>query len=126
MTPVVENGGIEYFLFDSNSPERKFAAELILKIRDLKTEASDAYEMEIISCLHSLWSRLYRQCRTRLQQSASSDDSDLTLQRKMVSYIYEHYQETVTLDEIAASGNMSRSKCCAILNDIYNSPLSIS
>ncbi|MDO4325060.1 MAG: helix-turn-helix transcriptional regulator [bacterium] len=30
------------------------------------------------------------------------------------TYQYEHYQDSLTLNEIAASANISRSKCCII------------
>ncbi len=42
------------------------------------------------------------------------DGNDLKLQRDMVSYICQHYTERITLADIAAAGNVSRSKCCAI------------
>jgi AraC-like DNA-binding protein len=34
----------------------------------------------------------------------------------MVDYIYSHYSENITLDDIAASGNISRSQCAKLFN----------
>ena len=35
----------------------------------------------------------------------------------MVSYIFQNYSGRITLDDIAAAGNVSRSKCCRIFRD---------
>lgn len=42
----------------------------------------------------------------------------------MVSYLYQHYSEKITLDDIAASGHVSRSKCCRIFKHyLQQSPI---
>ena len=46
--------------------------------------------------------------------TAASQDPDLLIQRDMVSYIYSHYSEPISLDEIAAAGKVCRNKCCQI------------
>lgn len=35
-------------------------------------------------------------------------------QKDMVHFIYEHYQEKITLADISAAGKVSRSKCCSL------------
>ena len=40
--------------------------------------------------------------------------SDISLQRRMNTYIYEHYQEKITLDDIAGAAGVSRSKCAGL------------
>ena len=55
------------------------------------------------------------QCRELVFQNSKSDgNSDLEIQKNMVSFIYQHYVEQISLNEIASSGNVSRSKCCLI------------
>lgn len=44
-------------------------------------------------------------------------DPDSTAQKAMVSYIYQNYSGKITLDDIAAAGHVSRSKCCRIFHD---------
>ncbi|MDO4337884.1 MAG: AraC family transcriptional regulator [Eubacteriales bacterium] len=114
VTPFIENKNIEYFYYTECSENYHQVQELIKRILFLKKENGDAYELEAVSALYLLWRILFRQHRSILENENVYDISDLALQKKMVSYIYAHYQETLTLDEIAASGNISRSKCCII------------
>lgn len=48
----------------------------------------------------------------------------MSIQKKMFSFIYENYAGKLTLDEIAASGGVCRSKCCQIFKKyLNNSPI---
>ncbi len=121
--PFIENTGIKYLYFDKNVKNRP-VRELFVHILSLKSGQEDAYELEVIGTLLKIWRILFRQCKTMIQQETTPDDSDLALQKKMVSYIYEHYRDTVTLEEIAASANISRSKCCIIFKQyLQQSPV---
>lgn len=144
VVPFIENKGIEYLYYslsDGGSPSRKnincergfgenlsgdhpSVQELIGRILALKSGQEDAYELEIIGTLYQLWRILFCQCRPVILQDDMPDQSDLALQKKMVSYIYEHYRENVTLEEIAASASISRSKCCIIFKQyLQQSPI---
>ena len=65
------------------------------------------------------------QCRELvIEDTKSESNSDLEIQKNMVSFIYQHYAEKISLDEIAASGNVSRSKCCLIFKQyLQQSPM---
>lgn len=120
--PFIDNKGIEYLYYTKHSPNYSRVRESITRILSLKIKREDAYELKIISTLHLLWHTLLGQCQSLLQQEIISDDSGLTLQKKMVSYIYEHYQEPLTLKAIAASASISRSKCCMIFKEYLHQP----
>ena len=108
VTPVIENDDCEY------QTRGKEIAEYLEQIRCLKAGAADAYEMQAIAVMFQLWSNLL-QCRElAVPDNKSDSNSDLEIQNNMVSFIYQHYAEQISLNEIAASGNVSRSKCCLI------------
>ena len=114
VTPVIENADCEYLHFHSEQTRGQEIAEYLEQIRCLKAEAADAYEIQAIAVIFQLWSSLL-QCRELVLQNSKSDgNSDLEIQKNMVSFIYQHYVEQISLNEIAASGNVSRSKCCLI------------
>lgn len=115
VTPIIESGAIESLCYPPGTRENAAAARIMRQLMMLREHAGPSYEMEVLSCLHHFWSFLFQQCEPLLTSgTAAPADSDVLLQKKMVSYIYQHYQDALTLDEIAASGNMSRSKCCAL------------
>lgn len=124
VTPLIENPEIDYLYYDSNSQNHPEVEALIDRMTLAKAEMCDACELNIISSLHLLWRILYLQCRPVLGQETATADTSLDLQKKMVSYIYEHYQEPLTLDEIAASASISRSKCCIVFKQyLQQSPI---
>lgn len=87
---------------------------LIDRIAALKQEAQDGYELEAVGVLHIVWSRLWQCVRMAAPVPAEPYHSDLESQKDMVSYIYQHYAEKITLADIAAAGRVCRSKCCAV------------
>lgn len=114
LLPVTENSRLEY-LHSADLPEDcRGTAGLLSQIADLKDRHTPGYEMEIIGLMHILWGRIYR-CAAQLSPSqAAEQDPDISVQKAMVSYIHRHYSEKITLDEIAAAGNVCRNKCCLI------------
>ncbi len=114
IAPFTESKTMEYLHYTGQSEDCRQMREWIQRILSLKQENGDAYELEIISVLYLMYRALFRQQKNVLEQNAPPGNMELELQRKMVSYIYEHYQEPLTLHEIAAAGNISRSKCCII------------
>lgn len=124
VTPVLKNADCEYLHFHANQTRGQEIAGYLEQIRYLKEKAADAYEMQAIAVMFQLWGSLL-QCRELvLPDSKNSSHSDLEIQKNMVSFIYQHYAEQISLDEIAASGNVSRSKCCLIFKHyLQQSPM---
>lgn len=114
VTPVIENADFEYLHFPSKQTRGQEIAEYLEQIRRLKEEAANAYEMQAIAVMFQLWGSLLQGRELVLQDCKSGSSNDLEIQKNMVSFIYQHYAEQISLPEIAASGSVSRSKCCLI------------
>lgn len=117
LLPVTENPGLEYLHFSAAQEEQQQTcamAQLLTRILALKEQGAPGYELEVLGTACLLLSHIYRQVHDRPGANPEPDCSDLAVQKTMVSYIYQHYQEKITLDEIAAAGNVCRSKCCSI------------
>lgn len=112
--PVLENADCEYLHFHSNQIRGQEVAGYLGQIRCLKEKAANAYEMQVIAVMSQLWGSLLQYGELTIQDRKSGSHSDLEIQKNMVSFIYQHYAEQISLNEIAASGNVSRSKCCLI------------
>lgn len=114
VAPVIENVDCEYLHFHSKQTRGQEIAEYLEQIRCLKAEAANAYELQVIAVMFQLWSSLLQCGELVIADRKSESNSDLEIQKNMVSFIYQHYAEQISLNEIAASGNVSRSKCCLI------------
>lgn len=107
---VITRSSRDYVLFGRG--ER--TAELICSMYELKKNPPPFYEMEIIRIFQKLWRELYQFVTAEAGYGKTEPDEELLVQRKMVSFIYRNYGNHITLDEIAASGSICRSKCCRI------------
>lgn len=115
ITPVLSNPALEYLHLKPENPEDAKALQILPEILRLKKEQPVAYEIEAAALLSLLWCRLLRTHPMMPDgNTAASQDPDLLIQRDMVSYIYSHYSEPISLDEIAAAGKVCRNKCCQI------------
>lgn len=122
--PVVDNSCLEYLRFEPQDELHDELMSLLDRIMLLKEEGVPGYELEVTGSMMLMWNRLLG-----LPQMASSKpeirpDSDLAAQKEMVSFIYRNYDEKLTLADIAAAGNVSRSKCCIIFKQyLQQSPI---
>ena len=113
--PIIGNEGIEYLLLpESDSGDYRSIAGCMREMAALRETAAPGYEWEVIGCLGRVWSVIYRCCEALPMGAGAERHADRQLQREMASYIFCHYAEPLTLTEIAASGHVSRSKCCLI------------
>lgn len=112
--PVTEGRHPGYLHLESQTGENRDIAGILTHISALKEQHTPGYELEVIGMLHTLWRKIYDYCQLHFPTDSGQESSDVSLSKTMVSYIYQHYSEKITLDEIAASGNVCRSKCCAI------------
>lgn len=129
LRPFIKNEQASFLYFPSGtesgmSDSTGMSGEISLLLEQaaqLREKQSPGYELEIIGLMHLLLGRLISQgilCPAADSGSAlSRPDTDAAAQRAMVSYIFQNYSGRITLDDIAAAGNVSRSKCCRIFRD---------
>lgn len=122
VTPILRNGSLEYLhIHAGQKPE---ISELLTRIVNLKEDNADGYELEAIALMHTLWGRLWQSKMLVPDQTGWEMQDDLKFQKEMVSFLYQHYAEKITLDEIASAANVSRSKCCRIFKHyLQQSPI---
>ncbi|MDO4273380.1 MAG: AraC family transcriptional regulator [Eubacteriales bacterium] len=114
--PYTENPGLEYLYFYINHPLHKEILGHLDTIASLKSIGLPGYEMAITGNMNLLWSKLLSEAVLTLPEQRTQGATDLMIQKDMVSFIHQHYAEKILLSDIAAAGNVSRSKCCIIFN----------
>ena len=80
-------------------------------IFDLKKHKPQAYEFEIAARYFTMLRQIYR-----IYHHANPDDTikhniDLDTVREMLAYVGENFTDEISIDDIAAAGKISRSKC---------------
>lgn len=133
--PFIENEQIGFLYFPAEpgagTADAEISAEissLLEQTASLREKQAPGYELEIIGIMHLLLGRLISHgllCPSAgTEQALSRSNTDTDAQRAMVSYIFQNYSGKLTLDDIAAAGHVSRSKCCRIFrNCLQQTPI---
>lgn len=121
LLPLLEDRETEFVYLDSGRPDHGFILDCLMEMTQLKEHGEYGYELEIIGLFYLIWRHLARQFKAGKTAAPGSEDMDTKVQKDMVSFIYQHYTEKLTLSAIAASGGVCRSKCCQIFKNTYAS-----
>lgn len=116
VTPILSAQHPAYWHFRAGTEEGDAAASCARGIAALKEAGRGAYELEAVGRLHELWAVLWRSAQLLSFSDRSSRDPDIEIQKEMAAYICRHYGERLLLEDIAAAGHVSRSKCCQIFH----------
>lgn len=104
--PILTNPELSWLLL---RPENPANSSLLDLLRALPTETGR--EMEALGLLQIFWQRLHERFGNTAPSAASAHVEPL---RQMLTFIRTHYQERITLQEIAQAGGVCRSKGCQI------------
>lgn len=112
--PFLENNIPEYLHFYSEDANGRKTAGELQRIVELKEQKPAAYELQITGIMLQLWGFLIQNELLAVSGHTEESNQDLAVQKDMVSFIYQHYPEKISLNDIATAGHVGRSKCCQI------------
>lgn len=113
VSPIVNSSAETYWHFPKTHPANPEIASLLQQLYTLR-QSDRHQEYLILGLFHCLWHNIYHNSNHELYKHTILEEPDIHIQKQMVSYIYEHYSDNIELEDIAASGNISRSKCCKL------------
>jgi len=124
--PIIDNNKIEALYLRANHPTEN---NILSRLDDLVSSYHDeantvSKELFCTSIIYDLWSTYYRIIQSQFDLSEITINNDLIIQKKMTSFIYQNYMHQLTLNDIAVSGNVCRSKCCKLFKHfVKQSPI---
>ncbi len=87
----------------------------IVHTMDHMAEANEmkpvAYELELIAMTHLIFQQLFAIYQNAKKKDVTPPSADLVLFRRMAGFIHRHYQEKLSLEDVAEAGSVSKSKC---------------
>ena len=112
--PMVEDPSFSHVRFANTTKEAMEIDHLIDQILLYEKEKQMGYELEITGLTCLILRRLFFLYTGAKVSANTLFDADLFLQEQMTAYIYANYPKKLSLADIAASGNVSRSTCARI------------
>ena len=99
--PLLQNASREYFYIPAGSDDAPKVQRLLRELQASKDSKEPAAPFRTVALIHMLLYYLYRSFPPMLNALPQPSFSDRAVQKDMVHFIYEHYQEKITLADIS-------------------------
>lgn len=111
VAPVLHNQNIPYIRLTGDA---KWHKEIINGIHNIHSvmKASGAV-LKMQSIFTWMWALIYENM-PRSNSSEPAQNRNLSILKDMIDFIQQHYDEKITLQQIAKSGGIGQSKCCKL------------
>lgn len=109
--PVIGCGTLPFIVFRHDEPDHSEVLRLIGEIYAAFREQDVCFEMTVQRNISRIFEYICRNFESlpRSEESRIHLTAQIRIQ-KMLTYIYEHYADAVTLEDIAGAANISRSE----------------
>jgi AraC-like DNA-binding protein len=109
--PVIGCGTLPFIVFRHDEPDHSEVLRLIGEIYIAFRERDVCFEMTVQRNISRIFEYIFRNFDSlpRSEESRIQLTAQIRIQ-KMLTYIYEHYADAVTLEDIAGAANISRSE----------------
>lgn len=111
LLPIIK-GQVDCIAFTENGIVEKRAADLLLQIWDSFLKQEDGYQMEIKGLLCCLWSCLMKKNQQAFSPVTSRERRDMDRVKTAITFMQSHYQEPLSLEDIAGQLALSKSELC--------------
>lgn len=111
LLPILTNHAIPYYIFRDDVPWEKKVIRQIQAIYDIRAEKD--FELLFTSIFFSMWADIYKNL-DGTQKIVTSDTGSVMLFKKMISFMFSHYKEKISLDDICQVGNVCKTTCINI------------
>ncbi|MBE6659683.1 MAG: AraC family transcriptional regulator [Ruminococcaceae bacterium] len=109
--PVIGCGTLPFIVFRHGEPDHSEVLRLVGEIYTAFREQDVCFEMTVQRNISRIFEYICRNFESlpRSEESRIQLTAQIRIQ-KMLTYIYEHYADAVTLEDIAGAANISRSE----------------
>jgi len=111
ITPISGCDSLPYIVFRNENKMQMEINRLIRELYQVIATQGECYEMIVQRNLNHIFEYIFRNLKAfpKSQTSRIQITAQIRIQ-KMLTYIYEHYAEAVTLEDIAKSANIGKSE----------------
>lgn len=123
LEPLTGSSSLPAVFFDYSEEWHQEAVELLRDMVRIDRLRYDTYEMDIQMDLCRFWKLLYLHCRPAPDSENGPGRKNQERIRQMLSFIHDHYQSDITLDDISSHIHLCKSECCRVFKGYMNESL---
>ena len=121
-SPVFHSRSLSVVHLRPDTVRRVRMIDCLLQSIDAVREEPAGYELMIRKSMSRFFLMLLEEKKEALTGETTGDKRDLDRMKVMLQYIYAHYSEPVTLDDIAATAGISTRECARCFRRAINRP----
>ena len=122
VTPLTLNGNFSSVHFRPEIAWHREVLDRLSEIWTLSREKPECYDFQIQILLSQIWLALYKHAEPQNETlPAVLRDRERLL--VILSYLHDHYQEKILLENVAAQINICKSECCRFFKSHMNESL---
>ena len=107
LLPIINNPDLSYMCFHKMNERTRDLYDLMLKLPAIRRDP-----FQVTRIFFEIWDILLSQSKTYgMVETEILSDTHKYAFKQMMFYIQQNYKEQITLDQIAESGNISKSMC---------------
>lgn len=110
----LQHPNISAFTIKPDVPWQKEILNLLKKITQLYTKRDFAYQLNMAAHLLTIWSILIRENREKIQETGKEESIDQIRIKTALQYIDKHYEEKISLEDVAKLLHISREEVCRL------------
>ncbi len=115
--PIIRNNSLKYLFLDEKVDWQKKILDDIEGMYYASEE--ECSELKIQMLFFSVWVNIFKQGKTAEVPHAKSNHHLNTL-KDMISYIQQHYQEKISLEDISRAGCVGKTMCTKLFSTYVN------
>ena len=114
--PLLEKDAFAHIQFNIKKGIGLDINALMKEIEALEDEKPIGYELEEYSLIYKVIRYLYLAYQSSKQSIHTTYDANVQIQRNMTSFIHEHLNSKIGLEDIAEAGKVSKSTCIRLFH----------
>lgn len=114
--PLLEKDAFAHIQFNIKKGIGLDINALMKEIEALEDEKPIGYELEEYSLIYKVIRYLYLAYQSSKQTIHTAYDANVQIQRNMTSFIHEHFNSKIGLEDIAEAGQVSKSTCIRLFH----------
>lgn len=111
---VTQSEDLKLCHFVPENTQGKKILDILRELSELENHKTEFYVYDVLVRLTSLWLAL---CKSVEMPGKTAETATAERMRKMLRYLSEHYAEEISLENLAASANISKSECARCFNE---------
>lgn len=116
LEPLISANSFDYLLLNKHDWTSVIVEELAKLFEDPDPKTA---ELDILAACYRIWSAIYKNIEAPTTTLGTTSHKLATF-KSMMLFIQEHYMEKITLEDIAASGNVGMTLCAKLFKKYVN------